>query len=226
MPYYSTHPSQPFTGNPPGLVSAGPADLRASSSTGPYYQARIDRMYGRHLAGFGEVQDEAVDQGYALNELRLLEHQDDVKGNGVFDPPGTHPNLYRDAGVFAGRFGLPGYIDREVMYKVGEVVDATTGRNVAYVPSGAVAIDSAAQVAYLEGQRYAQPSPVLRTREGRKLPCRPTWNVAQHAGRQNTKGDPSISGLPFGLSYNQAALLAGVIGFAGAVAYVTLRKRK
>jgi hypothetical protein len=226
MPYYPTYASQPFTGNPPGLVSAGPADLRASSSTGPSYQARIDRMYGRHLAGLGEVQDEAVDQGYALNELRLMEHLDDVSGNGVFDPPGTHPNLYRDAGVFAGRFGIPGYIDREVMYKVGEVVDATTGRNVVYVPSGAVAIDSAAQVAYIEGQRYAAPSPVLRTREGRKMRGVPTWNAEQHAGRQPSAGSPSISGLPFGLSYNSASLLAGIVGLAGAVAVVALLRKK
>ena len=225
MPYYPMHPSQPFTGNPPGLVSAGPSDLRASSSTGPSYQARIDRMYGRHLAGFGEVQDEAVDQGYALNELRLLEHMDDVKGNGVFDPPGTHPNLYRDAGVFAGRFGVPGYIDREVMYKVGEVVDATTGRNIAYVPAGAVAIDSAAQVAYIEGGRYAQPEPVIRTREGHVMRSQPTWNAEQHQGRSPSQGSPSISGLPFGLSYNQAAVLAGLVGLASAVAYVALRKK-
>lgn len=225
MPRYPNYPSQPYTGYPPGLISAGPADLRASSGTAPYYQDRIDRMYGRHLAGFGEVQDEAADEGYALNELRLMEEMDDVRGNGVFDPPGTKPNLYRDAGVFAGRHGIPGYIDREVVYKPSEVIDATTGRPVVYVPSGAVAIDSAAQVAHIEGGMYAPPRPVLDSQGGRILGGRPTWNVMQHPSRPKAKSAPAVSGLPFGLSWNSAAVLAGVLGLAGTVAYFTMKKK-
>jgi hypothetical protein len=183
-------------------------------------------MYGRHLAGFGEVQDEAVDQGYALNELRLMEHMDDVKGNGVFDQPGARPNTYPDAGVFGGRYGLPGYIDREVSYKLSEVVDATTGRPVVYVPAGAVSMDSAAQVAYIEGGMYPPPRPVLDSQSGRVMRKRSTENVMQNPASISKLGPKSISGLPFGLSYNSAAVLVGVVGLAGAVAYMTLRGKK
>jgi hypothetical protein len=223
MPTYPNYPTLPFTGNPPGLVSAGPRDLRASSSTAPYYQQRIDRMYGRHLAGFGEVQDEAADSGFALNELRLMAQADDVSGNGVFDPPGTKPNLYRDAGVFAGRYGIPGYIDRERSYKLSEVVDATTGRPVVYVPSGAVSIDSAAQVAYVERGQYDPPRPLMSAMRAHRLPERSTVNTMQ--APQPVEAPKAVSGLPFGMSYNSAALVAGVLALGGTVAYLALRKK-
>jgi len=227
MPRYPNYPSQPFTGNLPGLVAMGPADLRASSSTAPYYQARIDRMYGRNLAGLGgqqvEVQDEAAEPAWADNELKLLKELDDVTGDGVFDPPGTKPNFYRDAGVFAGRWGAPGYIERERSFHLSEIVDATTGRPVVYVPSGAVSMDSAAQVAYIENGRYPAPVPVLNSQEGRQLPRRSTVNVMQ-----NPEPVTSASGtgaLPFGLSWNAAAAIAGALGLAAGVT-IALARRK
>ena len=226
MPNYPTFPSQPFTGNLIGLVSAGPPDLRASSSTAPYYQARIDRMYGRHLAGLGDDQEAAPEPDYALNELRQMAEMDDVNGNGVFDQPGTRPNLHRDAGIFAGRYSIPGYIDREISYKESEILDATTGRPVVYVPSGAVSQDSAAQVAHIESGMYAPPRPVLLHQGGRALRTRSTVNVAQHAVPVLAKSATPVSGMPFGLSYNAAAVLLGVAGLAGTVAYLTLRKKK
>lgn len=230
MSRYPTYPSQPFTGSLPGVVAAGPPDLLASSSTGPYYQARIDRMYGRHLAGFGEVQDEAAEPEFALNELRLASQMDDTVGNGVFDSPGTKPNRYPDAGIFAGRWGLPGYIDREVSYQVSEVIDATTGRNVVYVPSGAVPLDSAAQIAYLEKGLYAPPTPPMLARETHPLRSSPTWDTMQvpqavTKRREKAAKTTGVSGLPLGLSYNTAAVVLGLVGLAGTVAYFTMRKK-
>jgi hypothetical protein len=225
MSNYPTYPTQPFTGNLIGLVSAGPPDLRASSSTAPYYQGRIDRMYGRHLAGFGEVQDEAAEPDYTLNELRIMAEMDDVNGNGVFDQPGTRPNLYRDAGIFAGRYSIPGYIDREVTYRESEIIDATTGRPVVYVPSGAVAIDSAAQVAHIEGGRYNAPAPPFRHSGGRLLPQQSTVNVMQSPVPVTKQAPPAVAGLPFGMSHTAAAVLLGALGLAGTVAYFTMRKK-
>lgn len=195
-------------------------------------------MYGRHLAGFGDVQDEAADNAPTLNELQLLEHMDDVSGNGVFDQPGARPNIYPDAGVFGGRYGLPGYIDREVSYKLSEVIDATTGRPVVYVPAGAVSMDSAAQVAHIERGMYEPPRPVLDSQRGRVLGSKATWDVMQNPQGIQKKGPPSvsrmsraskpasISGLPFGMSWNSAAMLAGAVGLAGTVAYFALREKK
>lgn len=183
-------------------------------------------MYGRHLAGIGEVQDEEADTGYALNELRLMEVADDVKGNGVFDPPGTRPNTYADAGVFGGRYGLPGYIERERSYELSEVIDATTGRPVVYVPSGAVAIDSAAQVATIEGGMYDPPKPVMSAMRAHRLGQKNTWDTAQSSHAIKKKGPKAIAGLPLGMTYNSVAVLAGVAGLAGVVAYFALRGKK
>lgn len=183
-------------------------------------------MYGRHLAGFGEVQDEAAEPTWAANELDLLAHMDDVKNNGVFDAPGTKPNLYRDAGVFAGRFGVPGYIDREKSYKLSEIIDSTTGRPVVYVPSGAVSMDSAAQVAFIEQGQYAPPRPLMDSQSGALVRSTPTWDVMQNPKPVPAPATDGLGQLPFGLSWDTAAVIAGVLAVAGGVAYVALSSPK
>jgi hypothetical protein len=112
-----------------------PANLRASSLNPAYQQYPQTR--GRQLAGLG-------DNGSPLDyptELNSLQVTDDVDGNGVFDPPGSQGNIHADAGIFADHASLPGYLAREQFYRPSEVMDATTGRPVMYVPGGAVAID-------------------------------------------------------------------------------------
>lgn len=171
MPNYPLYPSQPYTGNLPSMQEVGPPDTRYTSLTAPHYAAPFDRRYGRRLAGTDfDVSDESTDDGWALNELNLLADMDDVQGNGVFDPPGTHPNIHPDAGIMAARYSLPGYHAREVPFSKTEVVDATTGRPVVAVPSGAVSLDSAAQIAYIEQGRFGQPRNVVRWQEAAPMP--------------------------------------------------------
>jgi hypothetical protein len=168
---YPSYDPQPYTGNLLSMVDAGPSDARYSSGTAPRYEAPFDRRYGRRLAGTDlDVSDESTDPGYASNELDVMSEMDDVQGNGVFDPPGTHPNIHPDAGVLAARYSLPGYHAREVPFAKSEVVDATTGRRVIGVPSGAVSLDSAAQIAFIEQGRYRTPKPVVNWQEASPMP--------------------------------------------------------
>lgn len=226
MPNYPTYPSQPFTGNLPSAAALGPEDLHPSSGTAPYYQAQIDRRYTRALAGLGsvEVQDEGTDQGYATNELNYIAALDDVQGNGVFDPPGTEPNIHGDAGVFASRYGLPGYMARERMYEPSEVVDATTGRPVVYVNSGAVSLDSAAQVAFTERGLYAPPDPVIRQQQAYNVPDVPTEDVSMPAWP--VEGGPTNGlGQDEGWSATKLLLVTGAAAVGMGALYALLKKR-
>jgi hypothetical protein len=165
-PNYPRYPSQPNTGNLPTMLQIGPPDLRATSTTAPVYNRRLLRAHGRTLAGTDNtvVQDEKNGQdGWAFNELRLLAEMDDIQGNGIFDPPGAQKNLNEDAGVFAQNFNLPGMHAREWPFGFSEEVDVTTGRRVRAVPSGAVANDSAAQIAFIERGLYEPPVPLLKS---------------------------------------------------------------
>lgn len=222
MPTYPSYPSQPFTGKPPGVIAAGPSDLRASGGTAPYYQAQIDKRYTRQLAGTGiEVQDEQTDQGWAKNELDVYAEKDDVQGNGVFDPPGTEPNIYPDAGVFANRNGLPGYLARERMYQPSEVVDSTTGRPVVYVNGGAVSMDSAAQIAFIERNMYGAPKPVIERQEAYAPGFRSTWNVRQNPAPISTSG---LGAAPW--SGPKLLLATVAVGAAMGGLYAMLKKGK
>jgi hypothetical protein len=84
--------------------------------------------------------------------LRTLEKDDDVEGNGIFDGARRRPINYPDAGIFASSYGIPGYIARGRSFAESEVIDATTGAPVVYVPGGAVSIDDTAKIAYMEGR--------------------------------------------------------------------------
>lgn len=221
MPRYPTYPSQPYTGDVPTMVAVGPPDAAFSSGTAPYWAAKIDRLYGRHLAGADDVkvQDEQSIPAWATNELNYLAEMDDVQGNGVFDPPGTHSNIHPDAGIFSARFDIPGYLARERLYAESEVVDSTTGRPVVYVNSGAVAMDSAAQIAFIENNAYRQPEPLMSPlREGR-MRARETWNVRQNPVPIGAIGDQAASAA-------KALAVAGVIGLAIGAAYAAMKKRR
>lgn len=181
MPNYPFYPSQPYTGIPLTGKQGGPPDARFTSLTAPAWQAPIDRRYGRTLAGDTPVQEsQSPDNAFAVNELAMLRELDDVQGDGIFDPPGTHPNIYADAGVFAGRFSLPGYHVREVPFQHSEVRDATTGRPIIPVPNGAVSLDTPAKIAQLERGMYAPPQPVLWSNRGGRVLEQSTANVVQN----------------------------------------------
>lgn len=253
-PRYPVHPTQPFTGRLPNMYEVGPSDFRYSSDTAPAFQQHADRLHGRHLAGTDvEVEDEDAQPGWALNELKLYAEMDDVQANGIFDPPGTRPNIYPDAGVLAARFGIPGYLARERMFAESEVIDSTTGRPVVYVNSGAVSMDSAAQIAFLERGAYGPSDPVIGASRSRGAPFRSITNVRQHPigigpaeHRQPNRAYPvenaitapypkippgsgaePVQGLgdliPSG-SAIPALLVLGLIGIAAGGAYAVLKK--
>lgn len=159
---YPIYPSTIVNGNLPTMAEMGPPDLRPTSSTAGRYQGRLDKMFGRNLAGLsgaGLIDDsknvgEDREPAYALNELKVMAELDDTDGAGIFDAPGTTPNNYPDAGVFANNWAWPGYLARERMYSPSEVVDSTTGRRIIPVNGGQVSFDSAAQIAFIEAGRY------------------------------------------------------------------------
>jgi len=141
MTHSNTFPPYP-THNEVGIqvkpYDFGPPSLRPSGWN-PRLQV-FAAAHGRPVAGLGQA-DNMNAEGIETypNELDLLAAADDVAGNGVFDPNGTHGNVHPDAGVFQDKQSLPGYIDREKFYSPSEVIDAASGQPVNYVPGGAVA---------------------------------------------------------------------------------------
>jgi hypothetical protein len=217
---YPVYPSQPNSGNVPPPGAFGPPDLYPTSSTAPYFRGPLDSMYGRHLAG-AEVEKrmgEDAEPAYALNELKLMEELDDSAGNGVFDAPGTRPNNYPDAGVFASSFAFPGYLARERFWEKSEIIDGTTGRPVIYVPGGAVSMDSAAQVAFIESNRFKPPTPFIDQYGEEPVPDESTVNIMQHAipVTQNSVGEFSTG--------QKLALTLAIAGVAVGAAYALTRK--
>jgi hypothetical protein len=226
-PIYPSYPSQPYAGGKlPSMVEVGPPDLRYSSGTAPYYQAGIDAMYGRSLAGSEhQVQDENAnaEAAWATNELAAYAELDDVQGSGIFDPPGTEKNIHPDAGVFAERFSLPGYHARERPFAMSEVRDVATGRPIRAVPSGAVALDDAAQIAFLERGLYAPPEPVMRAAS-----MGPVRRVSIANWMQNPQPITATSGLGLDTSATgKNLLLAAAVGVAigGIAGYLARKKR-
>lgn len=217
-PTYPLFPSQPNAGNLPPLRSMPAVDVFPSSSTAPYYQNKINRAYGRNLAGTDvEVQDEGVQPATAQNELEYYAAMDDVQGDGIFDPPGSHPNIHPDAGVFAARFSLPGYHAREKPYSLTEVLDVTTGRPIRAVPDGAVSMDSAAQIAFLERGLYEPQHSLWSVANLGPIPARSIANVVQNP--------QPIGALPDASGKN--LLIAAVAGVAiGALAGLFARKKR
>ena len=179
-------------------------------------------MYGRHLAGAEKPVGSDTEPAYALNELRLMDELDDTDGNGIFDPDGSRPNNYPDAGVFAASYSFPGYLARERFWEESEIVDQTTGRPVVYVPSGAVSMDSAAQIAFLEAQRYRPPRPVLDTYTEEPVLDESTANIYQNPVPIAPPAAPAVGALGPGSKLLLALAVAGL----GAGAVYALAKPK
>jgi hypothetical protein len=121
-----------------------------------------------------------MEPAYAYNELAVLAEMDDIQGNGIFDPYGSQKNIHPGAGVFATNYNLPGYHAREVPFSFSEERDVTTGRPIRAVPSGAVANDSSAQIAYIEQGLYPRPQPMLKLAKS-QTPFESITNVMQNA---------------------------------------------
>lgn len=181
--HYPSYPKQPFTGNLLTGKQGGPPDARITSGTAAYYQGKLDAQFRRQLAGDNDVSatdPSSPDNAWAVNELARLREADDVQGDGIFDAPGTHPNIYPDAGVFAARYSLPGYHVREVPFKYSEVRDATTGRPIIPVPNGAVSLDTPVKLAQLEKNAYAPAQPVIWSNRGGRVRDESIVNWAQN----------------------------------------------
>ena len=222
MPRYPVYPSTILTGDLPSPFSMGPPDLYPSSSTAPAYQERLDSMYGRHLAGAEKTVGDDAEPAYALNELKYMAEMDDAQGNGVFDPSGSRPNIYPDAGIMASSYSIPGYLARERMWSDSEVVDGNTGRPVRYVPSGAVSMDTTAQIAFIEGGAYDPPKPFLNMFSEQRMPGRQTANVMQHAVPLAADVPPP----PVQASSTKSLLLAlGIAGIGAGVVYALARPK-
>lgn len=161
----------------------GPPDARITSGTAPYYAGPLRAQFARQLAGLAGEDNTVThspDNAFAVNELATMREADDVQGDGIFDPPGTHPNIYADAGVFASRYSLPGYHVREIPFKYSEVRDATTGRPIIPVPNGAVALDTPVKLAQLERNAYAPAQPVIWSNRGGHVRDESIVNWAQN----------------------------------------------
>jgi len=236
MPNYPNRPSQPFTGQLPGMVAMGPPDLLASSGTSPHNQRLLEQAHGRRIAGIGEVMDEKSEPAWAVNEVEYYAEMDDTQGSGVFDPPGTQPNIYPDAGILSDRYSVPGYLARERMFAESEVKDVTTGRPVIYVNGGAVAMDSAAQVAFIERNLYQPPQPVLNQQAHSYVPFRDTSLQRDQPG--SVTGGPAAPAAPLparaqaglGQSSSPSAgrmlLLTGAVAIAAGALYAILKPKK
>ncbi len=173
---YPHYPSQPNAGRLPSMREIGPFGTQPTSSTAAYYNNRILSAHGRQLAGLGSS---SMEPAYALNELQAMAEADDVQGDGIFDPPGTQKNIHGSAGVFAVNYNLPGYHARELPFALSEERDITTGRQIRAVPSGAVANDAAAQIAFLEAGLYPLPVPPISLMDSVVHP-EPTYDVMQN----------------------------------------------
>jgi hypothetical protein len=196
MARYPVYPSTPYTGDLPTQINMGPFDLYPSSSTGPRYQRRFDNMYGRHLAGVEKAVGSDEEPAYALNELQVMAEMDDTNGNGLFDPPGTRPNIYPDAGILASSYAIPGYLHRDRMYAPSEVIDANTGRPVTYVNGGMVSMDSTAMIAFMEAGAYPKPQPYLDVLSEENMRGRSTVNVAQNPVPVTAPAPPAVMSQP------------------------------
>lgn len=228
-PNYPVFPSQPNAGALYPLQQSPAPDVLFSSMTAPFFQGRIDRAHGRQLAGSDvEVQDEATvtkeitlaqqaqrtQPSTAADELEYYASLDDVQGDGIFDPPGTHPNIHPDAGVFAARFSLPGYHAREKPYSLTEVADVTTGRPIRAVPNGAVSMDSAAQIAFLERGLYQPQRPLWSFANLAPIPSQSIANVVQNPQPISGMGaTPDVNTKNVLVALGAGAAIGALLGF-------------
>ena len=200
-PPYPVIRSERFSGNLPAPPINTP-DLRPWGLNPAYTQYAGAR--GRHLSGVDMTNAEPI-KDYA-NELDVLQHADDVQGNGVFDPPGSHGNVHPDEGIFADNLSLPGYVARDRFYTPSEVRDATTDQPVMYVPGGAVAIDDAQRQAFYDKAMWELPPGVnpwpMQSPEAQStvIPSEATWPVGQAETTPGGEREPASVGKMFVIS--------------------------
>ena len=161
VPNYPFYPGERVPwGKLPSASEMGPPDLRPWGMNPATSATDTRPMF---LAGFGGNDMFSSDNADPHhkdypNELDILAAADDVVGNGVFDPNGSHGNVHPDYGLFADHQNLPGYVDRERFYAPSEVRDLTAPNGqVMYVPGGAVAIDEAQRNAFLNRDMWTVP---------------------------------------------------------------------
>lgn len=250
---YPKYPATWFGGQLPGIkeMPGPPPDQTPTDNINPHYTAYA-ATHGRTLAGVGRTQtlrarcrklygtrglgaDEEPPMDPLIvrnsdeekpypNELEVLSELDDVQSNGIFDAPGTHGNVHPDAGIFADRQALPGYVAREQWYQPSEVIDATTGRPVMYVPAGSPALNPREMDALRETARYAQT--ILQDTEPRpSTPQQPNVDpitpVFQVGATEEEK-----SGLGTGLGTTLAIGAALGLGLGLAAAALSRPKRR
>ena len=204
----------------------GPPDLWPSG-LGPGYSVYA-APHGRNLAGTdkSEMQPEGINnqnsEGIETypNELNVLAQADDVNGNGVFDPHGSHGNVHPDAGVFQDHLNLPGYVARDHFYDLSEVEDLTqpNGRTM-YVPGGAVSFQQGQQRTYEEQQLLWNLPPGMDAYNPEDPVSQSTVNAptaARPIGEDNNNNN--------GPNYMPYAIMAGV-GLAAGAAWLLMRKK-
>lgn len=206
-PPYPTYLREPFTGDLPSQFGPeiGPPDFLPSGMNPSY--GIYAGAYGRQVTGLDGVDMQNADHGikdYA-NELDTLAVADDVQGNGLFDPPGSHGNVHPDYGIFADHESLPGYVAREKFYTASEVIDATTGGRTMFVPGGAVSIDDAQRKAYAETLLWDLPpgvnpwQPETVPNQSTVIPRNAEWGIGAVGG---------------GMSHNEKFVIAAAAGLA------------
>ncbi len=142
---------------PPGQLTDAPLidpspisrELPLTGQLNPADRDRAAAEHGQYLSGLGGapvnpttdpvVAENLVEQAEHA-EIYDLEQQDDVLGSGIFDPHDRGGTANRNAGVFASKNSLPGYLAREVPFQIStEVTDLSDGAAVVTVPAGGMA---------------------------------------------------------------------------------------
>lgn len=165
------------------------------------------------------------------NELNLLAEMDDVQGNGVFDPHGSHGNIHPDEGVFADHENLPGYLVRDQYYAPSQVIDGTTGEPVMYVPGGAVAIDQSQLNTYRDRQLLWEIPPGMSSERRHHPPDGDTWIPEEYSWPISGIGAdlPPPGSDPASLpdQRSKVPVIAGfvIIGLAVGIVAATVMKR-
>lgn len=242
----------PLTGQPPPM-DAWPYDLYPGDHN-PRFEV-FGAQRGRMVAGVGTVQSNAssadgsgvryatlADSGRAQGmakdypeELDRLQKLEDVQGNGIFDPHGSHGNINPDDGVFQDRANLPGYLAREKMFAPSEVLDVTTGQPVVYVPGTPFMLDPRTPEALAELELYEPGWPGTGGRDvgdrSTVMPPDDSWAVTgvgstARRRRRPTRGAETDEPAPAGNMAFMGAAAGVAIGLFAALAWPKRKKRR
>lgn len=132
---YPKHSNQLWPGYVP--QDAHNPDGGLLGQVNPRDRMRLNMEYGRNLAGLGRTEGWGGDSEYDERSAKALESDDDVVGSGIFDMPGHKNTVHETLGVFADHPNLPGYIARELPFRVSDEVESVpSGAEVITVPGG------------------------------------------------------------------------------------------